>query len=91
MFISALGSFLHPTIPVPAGMSALSSMVPALDVLPQQLPDEMPGHEKSQPMPLALSELGSQGQGMALMGLWCLPHAFAHLQLFARVHRSVVG
>lgn len=52
MFIPALGSFLHQTIPVPA----LSSMVPALDVLPQQLPDEMPGHGKSQPMPLGLSE-----------------------------------
>lgn len=37
-------------------------MVPALDVLPQQLPDEMPGHEKSQPMPLALGA-GIPGTG----------------------------
>lgn len=39
-------------------------------------------------MPLGLSELGSQGEEM---GLWCLPHALALLQLFPRKHRSVVG
>lgn len=58
VFIPALGSFLPAVIPVPAGVSALSYVVPALDVLLQQLPNEMPGHGKSQPMPLGLSELG---------------------------------